>query len=137
MLRATRLRCFPLDDEAFAGFVQHVAAEIWERGVDASTAAEVVARRLRGQYPDIRIAVRSSLAGFTENDVVWYVYRDGDIIGRHEHDLGAMHLRSPRELLARRAVETLETAGRLLARSRASRSEALVAIMAAAAARMS
>ncbi len=137
MLGTGRLRCYPHDDGEFAALVEQLADEIWEPSMDQATAVDLISRHLRGRYPEVRIAVRSSLAGFTDRDVVWYVYRDGDIVGRDGRDLGAMHARTAGERLARGAVETVVRASSLLAVSRTLRAEAVVAVMDSRAGRQS
>ncbi len=135
MSQAGRLRCYPMDDAEFAALVEQLASAFWGSRVDPAVAADHVAEGLRPRYPDVRIAVRSPLAGFSDQDVVWYAYRDGDLISRAGRDLGAMSLRTGEELLARRAVETLVETGRLMALSRAAVAEATAARIASRATR--
>ena len=73
------VRSFPASDRDFAEATGAALLEARADEPDASTLRDVVERRLRASYRNVRISTQDELADLNMQEIVWYAYRDGRI----------------------------------------------------------
>lgn len=78
MSDGARFISLPSDDEAFGREVRHAARKIDGAG-NSESVVLLLKWYLTPTYPSVTIRQRSDLASLT-SQVVYYVYRDGDVI---------------------------------------------------------
>lgn len=76
------LRCYPKDDRAFLDDAQRAVAECREHTPRVDRLLAAVQQELAARYPSVTIHPRLGMAAVDADEpIVWYVYRDGSLVG--------------------------------------------------------